>query len=53
MTINVALLGAGRMGMIHYENLLKIPDVKVNYIYDPNIQQDISVSNLTIMATDK
>ncbi len=52
MTINVALLGAGRMGMIHYENLLKIPDVKVNYIYDPNIQQDISVSNLTTVLED-
>ncbi len=39
MTIKVALLGAGRMGQLHYRTLSEISDVEVCYVYDPFINQ--------------
>ncbi len=39
MSINVALLGAGRMGQLHHHNLLAMPRVKLGAIYDPYLQE--------------
>ncbi len=36
--VRVAVIGAGRIGKIHIENLLKMPDVEVTYVAD--IQTD-------------
>lgn len=39
MTLKVALLGAGRMGQLHYQNLLALPTIKLCSIYDPFLEE--------------
>jgi len=37
--VHVAVIGAGRIGKIHVENLLKIPTVDVKYIVDIRVEE--------------
>ena len=39
MALKVALLGAGRMGQLHYRTLKKMPHVQLCHIYDPFLQK--------------
>jgi myo-inositol 2-dehydrogenase / D-chiro-inositol 1-dehydrogenase len=44
---NVALFGAGRIGQIHARNALAHPDLKLNYIVDPNPTVADKLAHLT------
>lgn len=39
MVLKAALLGAGRMGQLHYRNIIKMPHAKLCHIYDPFLQK--------------
>lgn len=59
--IKIALLGAGRMGKTHYDNLKSMQDINIKYIYDPNLNNDhkllfdpkILTNNLDKILIDK
>jgi myo-inositol 2-dehydrogenase/D-chiro-inositol 1-dehydrogenase len=61
MSINIALLGAGRMGQLHYQNLLKIPEVNLCYVYDPflnsshaqRFDEKLLATDLSVILKDK
>ena len=44
--INIALLGLGRIGVMHGKNLMRNKDFKLKYVYDINKKLTLKISKV-------
>ena len=46
MMLNICIIGAGRAGLFHINNVIKHPNININYVIDKNGQKAFELSKI-------